>query len=284
MARGRPAQVGRNARRADVSLPYRRPPQRAQRAGRRGLARWPPACRWRDRARAWSASSRSRAARALGVQLAGRTRHAGRRQLQRQSRFGARGDRRAGRTARPAPAGAGRHGRGGRPRAGLPRRGGRAMRASAASSSCVAGAWASRRRPWRGGTSPTSPALQRRGAAGAAGRERAGQGLALHEDGAGGAKPSRARQQQQQQGRQPDALSLAAWLQAWSPEFGFLRVFQYITFRAVMAAMTALLIGIMARALGDPPPDRTEDRPAGARLRRCRRTWSRAARRPWAAC
>jgi phospho-N-acetylmuramoyl-pentapeptide-transferase len=41
-------------------------------------------------------------------------------------------------------------------------------------------------------------------------------------------------------------LSLATWLQAYSPEFGFLRVFQYITFRAVMAAMTSLLIGLVA--------------------------------------
>jgi len=41
-------------------------------------------------------------------------------------------------------------------------------------------------------------------------------------------------------------LSLAQWLQTVSPEFGFLRVFQYITFRAVMAAMTSLLIGLMA--------------------------------------
>ncbi len=39
-------------------------------------------------------------------------------------------------------------------------------------------------------------------------------------------------------------LSLAIWLQTLSPEFGFFRVFQYITFRAVMAAMTALLIGL----------------------------------------
>jgi phospho-N-acetylmuramoyl-pentapeptide-transferase len=39
-------------------------------------------------------------------------------------------------------------------------------------------------------------------------------------------------------------LSLAHWLQSQSPEFGFLRVFQYITFRAVMAAMTSLLIGL----------------------------------------
>lgn len=40
-------------------------------------------------------------------------------------------------------------------------------------------------------------------------------------------------------------VSLAAWLQTLGPEFGFLRVVQYITFRAVMAAMTALLIGII---------------------------------------
>ncbi|HKX40046.1 MAG TPA: phospho-N-acetylmuramoyl-pentapeptide-transferase [Burkholderiaceae bacterium] len=39
-------------------------------------------------------------------------------------------------------------------------------------------------------------------------------------------------------------LSLANWLQTLSPEFGFFRVFQYITFRAVMAAMTSLLIGL----------------------------------------
>ncbi len=41
-------------------------------------------------------------------------------------------------------------------------------------------------------------------------------------------------------------LSLALWLQSLGPEFGFLRVFQYITFRAVMAALTALLIGLVA--------------------------------------
>ena len=41
-------------------------------------------------------------------------------------------------------------------------------------------------------------------------------------------------------------LSLAQWLQTLSPEFGFFRVFQYITFRAVMAALTALLIGLAA--------------------------------------
>jgi phospho-N-acetylmuramoyl-pentapeptide-transferase len=43
-------------------------------------------------------------------------------------------------------------------------------------------------------------------------------------------------------------LTLAQWLQAQAPEYGFFRVFQYITFRAVMAALTALLIGL----IGDP--------------------------------
>ncbi|MDP3131514.1 MAG: phospho-N-acetylmuramoyl-pentapeptide-transferase, partial [Burkholderiaceae bacterium] len=40
-------------------------------------------------------------------------------------------------------------------------------------------------------------------------------------------------------------LSLAIWLQTLGPEFGFLRVFQYLTFRAVMSAMTALLLGLL---------------------------------------
>ena len=41
-------------------------------------------------------------------------------------------------------------------------------------------------------------------------------------------------------------LNLAQWWQSAMPELGFLRVFQYITFRAVMSAMTALLIGLAA--------------------------------------
>ena len=40
-------------------------------------------------------------------------------------------------------------------------------------------------------------------------------------------------------------ISLAQWLQGLYPDtLGYLRVFQYITFRAVMAALTALLIGL----------------------------------------
>lgn len=41
-------------------------------------------------------------------------------------------------------------------------------------------------------------------------------------------------------------LSLAQWLQTLGPEFGFLRVVQYLTFRSVMAAMTALIVGLVA--------------------------------------
>ena len=41
-------------------------------------------------------------------------------------------------------------------------------------------------------------------------------------------------------------LSLAQWLQTISPEFGYFRVFQYLTLRAVLAAVTALLIGLCA--------------------------------------
>ena len=39
-------------------------------------------------------------------------------------------------------------------------------------------------------------------------------------------------------------LSLSQWLLAQNPDWGFLRVFQYLTFRAVMSAMTALVIGL----------------------------------------
>ncbi len=40
--------------------------------------------------------------------------------------------------------------------------------------------------------------------------------------------------------------SLALWLQGLSPDLGFCRVFLYLTFRAGVAAMTALLIGLVA--------------------------------------
>ena len=39
---------------------------------------------------------------------------------------------------------------------------------------------------------------------------------------------------------------IAQWLQGLSPDLGFLRVFQYLTLRAVLGAVTALLIGLFA--------------------------------------
>ncbi len=41
-------------------------------------------------------------------------------------------------------------------------------------------------------------------------------------------------------------LIIAQWLQTLSPEFGFFRVFQYLTLRAVMAALSAMLMGLAA--------------------------------------
>ncbi len=41
-------------------------------------------------------------------------------------------------------------------------------------------------------------------------------------------------------------LNLAQWLQTLHEDLSFLRVFQYLTLRAVMAALTALLIGLIA--------------------------------------
>jgi phospho-N-acetylmuramoyl-pentapeptide-transferase len=41
-------------------------------------------------------------------------------------------------------------------------------------------------------------------------------------------------------------LNLTQWLQTLSPDLGFFRVFQYLTFRAVLAALTALLLGLIA--------------------------------------
>src|SRR5205085_7737529 len=76
------------------------------------------------------------------------------------------------------------------------------------------------------------------------------QGLALHADGA-----RRRRARRRGGGRRAwlsrraigagMLLSLSQWLRPLSPEFGFMRVIEYITFRAVMAAMPSLLIGLV---------------------------------------
>src|SRR5207253_11011961 len=59
-------------------------------------------------------------------------------------------------------------------------------------------------------------------------------------------KPSRRTHKNNKTRRSRMLVSLASWMQSHGSEFGFLRVVQYLTFRAVMAAMTALLIGIIA--------------------------------------
>ena len=78
-------------------------------------------------------------------------------------------------------------------------------------------------------------------------------------------------------------LSLAQWLQTQAPEFGFFRVFQYLTFRAVMAALTSLLIGLIA---GPAVIRHLTSLKIGQPVRGygMKPTWPRAARRPWAGC
>ena len=79
-------------------------------------------------------------------------------------------------------------------------------------------------------------------------------------------------------------LSLAQWLQAYSPEFGFMRVFQYITFRAVMAAMTSLVIGLVFGPWVIRRLAVAQDRPADPLVRHGVAPFQERARRRWAAC
>ncbi len=60
---------------------------------------------------------------------------------------------------------------------------------------------------------------------------------------------------------------LAQWLQGLQPDWTFLRVVQYITFRAVMAAMTALLIGLWIGPKAIRMLTALKSRPAHSRLR-----------------
>ena len=95
-------------------------------------------------------------------------------------------------------------------------------------------------------------------------------GSRFREDGTGGGGRGR-RRAGEHDGRRQRApqherrcamlMWLAQWLQGLSPDLGFLRVFQYLTLRAVLGAMTALLIGLFAGPR-DPAPDRAQDRPA----------------------
>jgi len=78
-------------------------------------------------------------------------------------------------------------------------------------------------------------------------------------------------------------LNLAQWLQSLSPDWGFLRVFQYITFRAVMAALTSLLIGLIA---GPAVIRKLTALKIGQPIRGMawRHTWPKVARPRWAVC
>ena len=222
-ARGRAAQRQERARGHGVRAGRRRPLD----AIARGLEAFEPV-----KGRSQAKASRARPG----------DRHAGRRHLQRQPRFGARRDRRAAGAAGAALARARRHGRGRRPgrRRSMPRSA--PMRGSAAS-----------RRFWTAGRlctargrrlraaraiSTTSRACSPRCAQAPGLRRGARQGLALHEDGTVVAALLAVRR---------SAACCLAWpsgCRRSRPKFGFLRVFQYLTFRAVMAAMTALLIGL----------------------------------------
>ena len=58
-------------------------------------------------------------------------------------------------------------------------------------------------------------------------------------------------------------MSLAQWLQTLSPEFGFLRVFQYLTFRALMAALTASGKAVYVAVHANHPCELTPEARAG---------------------
>jgi hypothetical protein len=142
----------------------------------------------------------------------------------------------------PAPAGAGRHGRGGRAGPGLPRRGA-APRAGARHRRCCHAGRANRRSPRWAQAGGRLQLFQRFEAlqAARAGLPRLASVLVkgsrfMRMERVVSAALACARHEPQEGHHAASLAHLAAGL---SPEFGFLRVFQYLTFRAVMAAMTA---------------------------------------------
>ena len=63
---------------------------------------------------------------------------------------------------------------------------------------------------------------------------------------------------------EPMLLALAQWL---AQDIRFFSVFNYITLRTVLAAMTALVISFHGRSDDDTQTDRLQDRPVGAQRR-----------------
>ena len=75
------------------------------------------------------------------------------------------------------------------------------------------------------------------------------------------------------------------WLaQFFQQDLGPLRIFNFITFRAVFATITAVVIGLGAGPAVIRLADPHEGGPGGAHLRSRKPIWQSTARRPWAAC
>ena len=103
-------------------------------------------------------------------------------------------------------------------------------------------------------------------------RHRAGEGLAL------GAAWNRwsPRCSTAMRGKGGASMLLELALTGWHGIHGAFRLFQYITFRTIMAALTALAVSLRAGPGADPPPGRDQGRPGDPQRRSADRIWSKA--------
>ena len=172
----------------DRGLAHRRASTTSRTPWRRRPARWPQACRWRPSSRGLEAFEPVKGrSQVKGYERAAAARHPGRRHLQRQSRLGPRRDRRAGRPAQPAWLVLGDMGEVGDQGPAFHEEVGR-LRQGARHRTSVDGRHA--RRPCRIGARLGAALLEHGRAGGGPGRgascdQRAGQGIAIHEDGTG---------------------------------------------------------------------------------------------------